>query len=109
MCAVRSQSSILQAQRGCEQPEVQARRGTFFIQTICGRHLEGRKRARVVISGRVAWRDLLFILAKHKVSRSYSGAEEDAPSLTGARDDNLLMRGSLQVWSCWNAFTDRAP
>jgi len=42
------------------------------------------------ISGRVALRDLLFTLPKHKVPRPNSGAEDGAPSLTGARDDDLL-------------------
>jgi hypothetical protein len=51
------------------------------------RHLEGRKRARVLLSGRVALRDLMF--RKRKVPRPYSGAEDGAPSLTGARDDEF--------------------
>jgi len=67
---------------------------------------KGVSEPRVFISGRVALRDLLFILPKHKVPRPYShpktrntgailgapdsGAENGAPSLTGARDDDLL-------------------
>ena len=66
---------------------------------------KGVSESRVFISGRVALRDLLFALLKHKVPRPYSGAlpiyaqkaarkwEPDcAPSLTGARDDDFIMR-----------------
>jgi hypothetical protein len=68
------------------------------------RHLEGRKRAprfqgshsrplfgeNGQISGRVALRDLVFNLPKQEVPRPYSGAEDGAPSSTGARDDDLF-------------------
>jgi hypothetical protein len=66
----------------------------FFrlFKSFTERHLEGRERARVLISGRVALRDLLFTLPKRKVPRPYSGAEDGAPSLTGARDDDLFMK-----------------
>ena len=53
---------------------------------------KGVSESRVFISGRVALRDLLFPLPKHKVPRPYSGAEDGAPSLTGARDDDLSIR-----------------
>jgi len=69
------------------------------------RHLEGRKRARVLrapftpafgengqISGRVALRDLVFTLLRRKVLPPYSGAEDGAPSLTGAQDDGLFIK-----------------
>jgi hypothetical protein len=55
------------------------------------RHLDGRKRARVVISGRVARRDLLFCcFIKYKVPHPYSRAGKNARSLTGIRDDDSL-------------------
>jgi hypothetical protein len=53
---------------------------------------KGVSEPRVLISGRVALRDLLFILLKHRVPRPYSGAEDGAPSLTGARDDGLFVK-----------------
>ena len=64
---------------------------SVYSNPFTERHLEGRTRARVFISGRVALRDLLFTLPKHKVPRPYSGADDSAPSLTGARDDGLFM------------------
>src|SRR6478609_3944174 len=88
---------------------------SFFASftSFTDRHLEGRKRARVLgspfapafgvngqISGRVALRDLMF--EEHKVPRPYSGAlpiyaqerrangdPDCAPSLTGTRDDEF--------------------
>ena len=64
----------------------------LFIQIAYLRSVisKGVSEPRVFISGRVALRDLLSTLPKHKVPRPYSGAEEGAPSLTGARDDDLL-------------------
>jgi hypothetical protein len=73
--------------------QIDRRAGTSVYQIIMERHLEGRERARVFISGRVALRDLVSTLnKKHKVPRPYSGAEDGAPSLTGARDDGLFTR-----------------
>jgi len=51
---------------------------------------KGVSEPRAFISGRVALRDLLFTLLKQKVPRPYSDAGDGAPSLTGARDDDLL-------------------
>jgi hypothetical protein len=52
------------------------------------RHLEGRKRAprfhQRASSPERPW----VYLPKQKVPRPYSGAEDSAPSLTGARDDD---------------------
>jgi hypothetical protein len=64
----------------------------FFVYS---NHLQnviskGVSEPRVLISGRVALRDLVFTLLRRKVLRPYSGAEDGAPSLTGAQDDGLL-------------------
>jgi hypothetical protein len=50
---------------------------------------KGVSESRVLFSGRVALRDLVFTSLKQKVPRPYSGAEDGAPSLTGIRDDDL--------------------
>ena len=73
------------------------------------------------ISGRVALRDLLFTLPKHKVPRPYSGAlpiyaqkrrangsPTGAPSLTGARDDDFIMRISHRLMLLFGFYHYRA-
>lgn len=49
------------------------------------------------INGRVAWETSCLLKTKHKVPRSYSGAEDDAPSLTEARDDDLFIRIGMLI------------
>src|SRR3954454_22062841 len=81
--------------RGVDQVNLrtQPRGGQFeflcLFKPFAERHLEGRKRDRIVISGGVALRDLVL---KQKVPRPYSGAEDGAPSLTGTRDDESIIR-----------------
>ena len=64
----------------------------FEFGLFTERHLEGRKRApRFHQRASSPERSCAYLLPKHKVPRPYSGAEDGAPSLTGARDDDLLI------------------
>jgi hypothetical protein len=73
------------------------------------RHLEGRKRARVLGSrSRAAfareWEERAssperpcVYLSERKVPRPYSGADESAPSWTGSRDDDLSIKSAFNL------------
>jgi hypothetical protein len=54
------------------------------------RHLEGRKRAPRFHQRASSPERPCFYVPKQKVPRPYSGAEDGAPSWTGARDDDLF-------------------
>jgi hypothetical protein len=68
---------------------------------------KGVSEPRVYVSGRAALRDLLCLSAKQKVPRPYSGAEDDAPSLTGTRDDDLFDKEVIALSLRFNLCHDR--
>ena len=66
-----------------------------FIQIIPKRHLEGRKRVLSFHQRASSPERPCVYLPKQKVLRAYSGAEDYAPSLTGSRDDDPLIKTSM--------------